>query len=69
MTDTNTKDVETQKPNGDSASICSTVKTPLVDALRSYFGIGIKEEVIVLQESYNVVENSIREIRLGFNNG
>ena len=38
MTDTNTKDVETQKPNGDSASICSTVKTPLVDALRSYFG-------------------------------
>lgn len=37
MTDTNTKDVETQKPNGDSASICSTVKTPLVDALRLYF--------------------------------
>lgn len=37
MTDTNTKDVETQKPNGDSASICSGVKTPLVDALRLYF--------------------------------
>ena len=39
MTDTNTKDVETQKPNGDSASICSTVKTPLVDALRSFFKV------------------------------
>lgn len=37
MTDTNTKDVETQKSNGDSASICSGVKTPLVDALRLYF--------------------------------
>ena len=45
MTDTNTKDVETQKPNGDSASICPGVKTPLVDALRSYFNSRKVEEV------------------------
>lgn len=39
MTDINTKDVETQKPNGGSASTCSSVKTPLVDTLRSFFNI------------------------------
>jgi len=65
--DTNKETRENTLKSEENSSDVSKVRTPLVDALRRYFGHGVKEEIIQIQKEYNAQRETMYEwgTRLG----